>query len=408
MSPNVLVLAVCVCVSALARAAWAAEAVRVDEGRQPQVALTSKSVYVTYAKGAGVYCSRSTDGGRTFGQAVEVATPANMSVGMRRGPRIAATEEAIVITAVSGEQGGGKDGDVVGWRSTDFGATWTPLAAAFNRVPGAAREGLHAMAAGPKGQMFCVWLDLRNLKGGNAGHAGPAAHGKSGPDGKHETDGGHATTGGGTEIWGAMSIDYGKTWSRDFMIYRSPEKSVCQCCHPSVAYSADGKLVAVMFRNELAGNRDMYVVQSNNGGKTFAKARKLGKASWKLAACPMDGGMLAFPTKKGSGKSSSLTTVWRRASEIVTAPGNGPERTLGSGLQPWTASSSDGPYTVWITDRPGDLMLSRGEDQPEKLSAGASDPTIAASPDGTVVVAAWEQGSAVMVTAVRAQGQAEN
>ncbi len=390
------------CLGALAGAASAAEVVRVDEGRQPQVAVTSKSVYVTYAKGTGVYCARSTDGGKTFSEPVEVATPKNMSVGMRRGPRIAATEEAIVITAVSGEQGGGKDGDVVGWRSTDSGATWTPLGAALNRVPAAAREGLHGVAAGPKGQMFCAWLDLRNANGANAGHHRPGAHGK------HGGHGAHPATGGGTEIWGALSTDEGKTWSRDFMIYRSPEKSVCQCCHPSVAYSRDGKSVAVMFRNELGGNRDMYVVQSNSGGKRFGKAQKLGKTSWKLAACPMDGGMLAFPNKKTGAKSPNPTTVWRRAGEIVTAPPGGPERTLGNGLQPWTASSSDGPFTVWVSERPGDLMLSKGEDQPEKLAAGASDPTIAANPDGSLVVAAWENGSEVMMAAVHPQESRKN
>jgi hypothetical protein len=163
-----------------------------------------------------------------------------------------------------------------------------------------------------------------------------------------------------------------------------------------------------MFRNELGGNRDMYVVQSNSGGKTFGKAQKLGKASWKLAACPMDGGMLAFPNKKTGAKSPNPTTVWRRAGEIVTAPPGGPERTLGNGLQPWTASSSDGPFTVWVSERPGDLMLSKGEDQPEKLAAGASDPTIAANPDGSLVVAAWENGSEVMMAAVHPQESRKN
>ena len=156
-----------------------------------------------------------------------------------------------------------------------------------------------------------------------------------------------------------------------------------------------------MFRNELAGNRDMYVVQSTNGGKKFGKAQKLGKGSWKLNACPMDGGMLDFPRQKGGAKSGKPATVWRRENDIIAASQGGPERTLGRGLQPWTTQSSDGAYSIWVSARPGDLMLSKAGDEPEKLAEGASDPTIASTPDGSIVVAAWEQGSEVKVAVVR-------
>ena len=43
---------------------------------------------------------------------------------MRRGPRIVATQQGIVITAIGGAQGKGKDGDVLAYRSTDKGRTW--------------------------------------------------------------------------------------------------------------------------------------------------------------------------------------------------------------------------------------------------------------------------------------------
>lgn len=272
-----LALVACVCVSPLAGLTHASGPLTLGEGRQPQLAVTAGGVFVAYARDGDVYFARSADRGETFGPPVEVASPRNMPVGMRRGPRIAAADDAIVITAISAEQGAGKDGDVVGWRSSDRGATWAALDAPLNRVPGAAREGLHAMAAGPTGQMFCAWLDLRSASADGSG---------------------------GTEIWGARSADHGRTWSRDFLIYRSPEKSVCQCCHPSVAYGPDGTTVAVMFRNELSGNRDMFVVHSDDGGETFGAARKLGTGSWKLAACPMDGGMLAFASSGAAGARS--------------------------------------------------------------------------------------------------------
>ena len=44
--------------------------------------------------------------------------------------------------------------------------------------------------------------------------------------------------------------------------------------------------------NSLDGNRDMYLVRSEDGGRTFGPPEKLGAGTWKLAACPMDGGDL--------------------------------------------------------------------------------------------------------------------
>ena len=359
------------CMTSFAGAASAADAVRVDEGRQPQVAFTSKGVYVTYAKGMGVYCARSTDAGKTFGTPVAVAMPKNMSVGMRRGPRIAATQEAIVITAISGEQGGGKDGDLVGWRSGDGGRSWTAIAKPINTVAGAAREGLHGMAASPTGEVFCVWLDLRNAAGG-----------------------------GGTEVWGARSSDGGESWSEDFVVYRSPEKTVCECCHPSVAYGADGESLAVMFRNALGGRRDMYLVQSRDGGRTFGNAQKLGTGTWELNACPMDGGMAAFRPSMGLGADAGQpVTVWRRDDRVFAAVPGEAERELGVGMQPWVAAGPNGTATVWVSARPGALVLARGAKRPVKLADQASDPVIAAGAEGFVL--AWEAGGEVVAHVVR-------
>ena len=350
----------------------AGDATRIDDdGRQPQAAVAADGrVYVAYAKDGAIYCVASQDGGKPFAAPVKVGDPKKMPVGMRRGPRVAAMERAVVITAISGELGGGKDGDVVAWRSDDGGSTWAPMDKPLNTVAAAAREGLHGMAAGPGGQVFCVWLDLRN-----------------------------AGRGGGTEVWGARSEDSGRTWSRDFLVYRSPEKSVCQCCHPSVAYGPDGKTVAVMFRNELSGKRDMYLVQSRDGGRTFGKAQKLGAGTWALNACPMDGGMVAYAAgdDDGAERAAAPLSAWRREARVFLAVPGRRERELGGGQQPWVAAGPGGSYVVWITGRPGDLMLAEGGGPPVKVADGASDPCIAAAPGakgGVVIV--WEGGGGVM------------
>jgi hypothetical protein len=78
----------------------------------------------------------------------------------------------------------------------------------------------------------------------------------------------------GTTLFGARSRDGGKTWSKNVLIYESPEGTICQCCHPSVAIGA-GREILVMWRNWLNGARDMYLARSKDG-VTFTKAEKLG------------------------------------------------------------------------------------------------------------------------------------
>jgi hypothetical protein len=326
------------------------------EAKQPQVAVSADgAVYVAYGVGNAVKVARSPDGGRVFEAPATVGEVGALALGMRRGPRIAATGKSVVVTAVGGAIGKGKDGDVLSWRSSDAGATWSgPLR--VNTVEGSAREGLQGLAAGPEGRVFCAWLDLRNNR---------------------------------TEIFGAASRDGGKTWQADKLVYRSPERSVCECCHPAVAFAADGTLY-VMWRNQLRGNRDMYLIASKDGGATFGKAAKLGRESWALNQCPMDGGAVAAMPD------GSAATVWMRNGSVLATSAKNAERPLGTGVQPWCASGSGGLFTVWLKSRPGALMLlSPGAEQPVRLADAANDPVIASgrSPRGPVF-AAWEQPGA--------------
>lgn len=111
-----------------------------------------------------------------------------------------------------------------------------------------------------RGAVFVTWLDLRD---------------------------------GGTELWSAVSPDGGATWGDNTRVYQSPAGHICECCHPSAAMDGKGR-VAVMWRNWLGGSRDMYAAMSDDYGKTFAPAQKLGSGTWKLNGCPMDGGAITF------------------------------------------------------------------------------------------------------------------
>ncbi len=318
------------------------------EPRQPQAAVAEDGdVYVAFGAGQNVYCAARTGHGHGFGDAVKVATVPQLMLGHRRGPRVAAAKDSVVITAI------GKDGQLLSFCSKDRGRNWQGPAT-VNDVPESAREGLHALAAGPEGTVFCVWNDLRNGK---------------------------------MEVYGAGSTDGGKTWSQNRRVYRSPEGPICPCCHPSVTFDSEGN-VYVMWRNSLGGNRDLYLSTSKDGGRTFSEAARLGRGHWKVDHCPMDGGAVAVV------KPGEIATVWRRQKDVfATLPGH-PEVKLGAGEQPWVAADDRGTWLTWITTDGGDLLLRRpGHHKADVIAHHANDPVIATSPAGKgPVVLAWEEG----------------
>lgn len=335
-----------------ANPAVVAEAVAGHAPQQPQLAIDAKGVvHVAYGTNDDIWYARSDDGGKTFASPVNLDTVRVLSLGMRRGPRIAVSGNAVCISVIGGKQGKGKDGDVLLYRSTDKGNSWEEPVI-VNDAPDSAREGLHSMAASPKGELACVWLDLRNKK---------------------------------TEVFASTSNDAGKSWSKNVLVYRSPSGSVCECCHPSVAYAPDGVL-HVMWRNSVAGKRDMYHCVSRDRGQSFGKAQKLGAGSWPIDHCPMDGGSLAL---LADGK---LVTAWRRNKTVyLNLGGNTKEVELGAGEQPWIAATSEGPVAVWLAKRGAALLMRQGSANAVQLAKAAGDPVVATGgPNNDVVVVAWE------------------
>jgi Neuraminidase (sialidase) len=163
--------------------------------RQPQLATKPGLTALVFGSGNSIWFSRSLDNGRTFSTPTKVAEVPILALGRHRGPRIILTGNTIVVSAVYGKtpaagphaHGLPENGDLVAWRSIDKGQTWSQPVI-VNDVAGAAREGLHAMAADEHGQVAAVWLDLRTK---------------------------------GTRLYGAYSQDAGKTWSKNILIYQS-------------------------------------------------------------------------------------------------------------------------------------------------------------------------------------------
>ena len=328
--------------------------------REPRFAVNGSTVALAFGAGTGIYFDLSRDSGKTFSGPVKVADAPVVPLTRHRGPRIVFANGAIVITAVAGKTSGGphahglpSDGDLIAWRSTDTGKTWSK-GIVINDVPGAPTEGLHALASDGKEHLFAAWLDHR---------------------------GGH-----GTKLYGAQSRDGGATWSKNVLIYASPDGTICECCAPSLAIDSHSETL-VMWRNCLDGSRDMYLSRSRDGA-TFSKPEKLGDGTWKINACPMDGGGLVVSQGR-------IITLWRREHDLFLASPGKPETRLATGVDSAIAAGAGGIYAIWSAASGIQAMIP-GKSQPIDLGAKGSFPAIAALPGGAAI-AAWEQDGEIAI-----------
>ena len=314
---------------------------------QPQAAVGARGeIHIVFGqKDGAILHTISTDEARTFRPPVKVGALPKLALGMRRGPRIAVAGGRVVVTAISHESG-----ELMSWTSADGGRIWSgPVK--VNAAPKSAREGLHAMAASGE-RVAVAWLDLR---------------------------------GGSMELWGALSKNGGVSWEPDARIYQAPDGPICQCCAPSLAFGPRGELAA-MWRNSIAGARDLFLALSPDGGQTFGAAEKLGTGTWKLNACPMDGGGVTFLR----GEPAKPFTVWRRDGTLYLARPGAAEETLGEGRDATVAATTRGPVLAWQS-KAGLHVRGPGE-AARVLDSKGSAACLAAAPDGGFAVIVWESG----------------
>ena len=312
---------------------------RFGDGRQPQVAVApTGAVSIVFAHDNSVYLVQSTDEGLSFSAPAKIADVRHLMVGMRRGPRIAATAKRILVT-VPGKE-------LFSFMSEDAGKTWSACGQ-VNDKSGVASEGLQNIAALPDGSFYAVWLDSRNT---------------------------------GAQIEGSRLGPESRIWGRNVEVYTSPDKTVCECCHPSIASDGKNKLV-VMWRNWLEGNRDLYKTESLDRGDHFSSAVKIGTGSWPIKACPMDGGGIIAVAKSGT------FSVWRRRNEIFLSSPSQPEAQLGSGTQPVLARVNGRILSVW---QDGGTLVVKDRDRGEVRRIPGEYPALTASSDGQRAYLVWE------------------
>jgi len=293
-------------------------------GAQPQISVDPRgTIRVVFGRNDSVFCTTSIDQGSTFSTPVLVGSVAGMHLGMSRGPQIASSAKTSLITAMD------KSGDIHFFQLDNKFGKWVSKGY-VNDLRSTAPEGLMGLAADKNDHYYAVWLDTRQEKKNNI----------------------YFSSFGPTQ----------KTWSKNILVYQSPDGHVCECCKPNIAVR--NNQVAIMFRNWISGSRDMYLLQSVNSGRNFSPAQKLGEGTWPLKACPMDGGGLVFDSK------GNIQTAWQRQGVIYTCKPGKPEMkvaegrgcSIGSGIkdEDWLIAYQDGETAKVVSAAGKELTTIKG------------------------------------------------
>ena len=316
-------------------------------GSSPQLAMDATgTVRMVFGRGDTIFVASSRDSGATFTPAVSIAIVPEMHLGSTRGPVIASSRNQSLVSATD------KKGNIHLFQLDQGSNVWSTRSLPLNTVLGSAPEGLGTLAADGNDIFYSAWLDYR--------------------DGKQ------------------MAIYFARIDVRDSTppvnrrLYASPDGHVCECCRPSIA-TRDGR-VAVMFRNWLGGARDLYLVQSNDEGASFGSAEKLGTGSWKLNACPTDGGSLSIDA------SGRIATVWRREMTIYTASPGEPEVPVANGKSPMMSSRDRTIDLVWQDGE--NVRLGSLRSNSSMLVDKGRLPQVIALTGGRALLA-WEHGGTV-------------
>lgn len=315
-------------------------------GSQPQVSVDTKGVIrIVYGTKDQIFCLTSADNGKTFTKPALVARITGMHLGMTRGPQIASSNRYSIITAID------KSGNIHSFRLSHQSKKWERMQP-VNDLEGSGPEGLMSISADERDNFYAVWLDIRQKKQ--------------------------------NQIFFSSLQSGAQSWSKNRLIYESPSGHVCECCKPSVATA--GSQVAVMFRNWLFGSRDLYFITSANQGRSFSAARKLGTGTWKLNACPMDGGDISID------RNQQVHSAWQRQGAVYySKPGQG-ERKIESGRNVSMVKNAKTPTILFHSG--GKVFMSILNGKPLTIGEGSFAEGVV-TPDHKILVV-WENEGSVL------------
>jgi hypothetical protein len=270
------------------------ELLRVPEGGlQPQAAVDARgTVHLVYLKGEPAACdvfyTRLEKGDAAFSTSIRVnSQPGSaIAVGAVRGAQLALGRNGRVYVVWNGSneaQPRTPGGNPLFYtRMKDAGDGFEPERNMMGSTT--LLDGGGSVAADSQGDVYVVW------------HAQPADG--IGPRDEHSR-----------EVFLAHSFDGGRTFEPERAI--NPAGSgACPCCGLKAFCPGPGKL-AVLYRSALGdGDRNVTLLLSNDGGKTFTSAI-LGP--WHISFCPMSTMAL------GSGPNNSLMAMWETKGQVFRA-----------------------------------------------------------------------------------------
>ena len=153
----------------------------IAKGKMPNIDRDrSNNIHIVYGSGDSIMYISSKNG-NSFTSPSLVAVLPKLFASAMRGPQIAATANGLVVTACN------TSGNIFSYNETS--GKWTN-AVKVNDVDEVAKEALMALSADGV-NAYAIWLGVKNPKGQN--------------------------------VYGAASVDGGKTWRKNILVYASPD-----------------------------------------------------------------------------------------------------------------------------------------------------------------------------------------
>ena len=257
-----------------------------EGGLQPQVAVDEAGTVhlITFHGEAGagnvVYRTYASQSG--FSKVIPVnSTPGSViAAGTIRGAQLALGRNGRVHVAWMGSKhaqprGPEDQAPLMYTRLNDAGTAFEPERNVIRSEYGL--DGGGTLAADDTGRVYVVW------------HAG---------EGRGEA---------ARRVWMAVSKDDGRTFAPETAI-DTEKKGACGCC--GIRAAASGGQVLVLYRSAENGmNRDMQLLSSTDGGRTFVSTLL---SRWAVAQCPMSSASLTR-TKDG------FLAAWETQGQISVA-----------------------------------------------------------------------------------------
>jgi hypothetical protein len=272
--------------------------------------------------------ARSYDGGTTWAAPVAIGEGQPTPDPVKRGndAQIVASGERVLAVWTIGANTKMGRGALAAAVSQDGGRTWRAAPSPSDANASAVID--HAfvdLAADERGAFHAVWLDARTK--------------------------GNSTEFPGKGLRYARSLDGGQSWSANATL----DEQCCECCWNTLLTTSGGG-VHVLYRDR--DPRDMAIISSPNGGRTWGNARPVGEFKWNFNGCPHVGGALAAGYDGGA----LSAVVWT---------GKG-----GADLGVFALASLDG---------------GRNWTKPQRLGGPQSSRPDMAADGGRRIVAAWDE-----------------